>query len=179
MNANIRYIYLIRMIAVAATLAGIAGIFQLISDATGQVAPENTRKAGMKRETIRVEPLSTYLEKWKAPTSAVARHGDTIYVTGAPPFVPETGEIFEGPIERQTELVLEQMKQCLEAAGSDLDHVLKCNVYCTSVEKFAAVNAVYNRYFPKEQPARIFISVPKWAGPFDIEVDCIAARKDD
>ena len=57
--------------------------------------------------------------------------------------------------------------------------MLKCNVYCTSVEKFAAVNAVYSRYFPKEQPARIFINVRKWAGPFDIEIDCIAARKDD
>jgi 2-iminobutanoate/2-iminopropanoate deaminase len=167
------------MIAVAAIVAGIAGVFHLVSGAAGQVTAGNTRKTAMKREIIRVEPLSTYLEKWKAPTSAVARHGDTIYVTGAPPFVPETGEIFEGPIERQTELVLEQMKQCLEAAGSDLDHVLKCNVYCTSVEKFAAVNAVYNRYFPKEQPARIFVSVPKWAGPFDIEIDCIAARKDD
>ena len=167
------------MIAVAAIVAGIAGVFHLVSGAAGQVTAGNTRKTAMKREIIRVEPLSTYLENWKAPTSAVARHGDTIYVTGAPPFVPETGEIFEGAIERQTELVLEQMKQCLEAAGSDLDHVLKCNVYCTSVEKFAAVNAVYNRYFPKEQPARIFIGVPKWAGPFDIEIDCIAARKDD
>ena len=60
----------------------------------------------MKREIIRVEPLSTYLEKWKAPTSAATRHGDTVYVTGAPPFVPETGEIFEGPIKCQAELVL-------------------------------------------------------------------------
>ena len=76
-------------------------------------------------------------------------------------------------------MVLEQIKKCLEAAGSDLDHVLKCNVYCTSVEKFAAVNTIYNRYFPKEQPARIFINVPKWAGPFDIEIDCVAVRKDD
>jgi enamine deaminase RidA (YjgF/YER057c/UK114 family) len=42
----------------------------------------------MKREIIRVEPLSTYLEKWKAPTSAVTRHGDTIYVSGFPPFDP-------------------------------------------------------------------------------------------
>ncbi len=167
------------LFAAATILAGIAGVAYLAAGTAGQAKPENTRKAGMKREIIRVEPLSTYLEKWKAPTSAVTRHGDTVYVTGAPPFVPETGEIFEGPIERQTELVLEQMKRCLEAAGSDLDHVLKCNVYCTSVEKFAAVNAVYTRYFPKDPPARIFINVPRWPGPFDIEIDCVAARKDD
>jgi 2-iminobutanoate/2-iminopropanoate deaminase len=131
----------------------------------------------MPREIIRVEPLSTYLEKLKAPTSAVTRHGDTVYVSGFPPFDPETGEVVDAPIERQTELVLEQMKLCLETAGSSLDHVLKCNVYCTSVEKFAAVNAVYKRYFPVDPPARIFVSVPAWFGPFDIEIDCIAAVK--
>lgn len=87
---------------------------------------------------------------------------------------PKTGTIVEAPIERQTELVLEQMKLCLETAGSSLDNVLKCNVYCTSVEKFAAINAVYARYFPKDPPARIFVCVPAWPGPFDIEIDCIA-----
>jgi 2-iminobutanoate/2-iminopropanoate deaminase len=131
----------------------------------------------MKREVIRVEPLSTYLERWKAPTSAVTRSGDTIYVSGFPPFDPATGEVVAAAsIERQTEIVLDQMKLCLETAGSSLEHVLKCNVYCTSVEKFAAVNAVYARYFPKDPPARIFVAVPAWPGPFDIEIDCIAVR---
>jgi 2-iminobutanoate/2-iminopropanoate deaminase len=128
----------------------------------------------MKRTIIRVEPLSTYLERWKAPTSAVTRHGDTIYVSGFPPFDPSTGEVVDAPIARQTELVLEQMKLCLETAGSSLDKVLKCNVYCTSEDMFPAVNAVYARYFPQEPPARIFVNVPAWPGHFDIEIDCIA-----
>jgi 2-iminobutanoate/2-iminopropanoate deaminase len=130
----------------------------------------------MKREIIRVEPLSTWLENWKAPTSAVTRAGDTIYVSGFPPFDPETGAVIDAPIERQTERVLEQMKLCLQAAGSSMENVLKCNVYCTSVENFAAVNAVYARYFPKDPPAGIFVNVPAWPGRFDIEIDCIATR---
>jgi 2-iminobutanoate/2-iminopropanoate deaminase len=131
----------------------------------------------MKRQIIRVEPLASLLEKYNAPTSTVVRHGDTLYVTGAPPFEPDTGEICKGPgtIKRQTELVLEQMKLCLEMAGSSLDNVLKCNVYCTSVELFGQVNEVYRRYFPADFPARIFVSVPAWNGGFDIEIDCIAA----
>jgi 2-iminobutanoate/2-iminopropanoate deaminase len=129
----------------------------------------------MKREIIRVEPLSTYLEKWKAPTSAVTRHGDTLYVSGFPPFDPATGEVVDAPLERQTELVLEQMKLCLETAGSSLENVLKCTVYCTSVDKFAAVNAIYARYFPKTPPARMFVCVVAWPGHFDIEIDCVAA----
>jgi 2-iminobutanoate/2-iminopropanoate deaminase len=130
----------------------------------------------MKREVIRVEPLSSWLAALKAPTSAVTRHGDTIYVSGFPPFDPATGKPADGAtIERQTELVLEQMKLCLETAGSSLDQVLKCNIYCTSAEKFATVNAVYARYFPQDPPARIFICVPAWPGHFDIEIDCVAA----
>ncbi len=129
----------------------------------------------MKRKIIRVEPLASYLEKYKAPTSTVTRHGDTIYVTGAPPFEPDTGEICVGPIERQTELVLEQLKLCVEMAGSSRENILKVNVYVTSVEMFPAVNEVYRRYFPKDPPARIFVNVPAWNGEFDIEVDCIAA----
>jgi 2-iminobutanoate/2-iminopropanoate deaminase len=130
----------------------------------------------MTKEVIRVEPLSTYLERVKAPASVVTRHGHTIYVSGLPPFDPQTGSVVvDATVERQAELVLEQLKLCVETAGSSLENVLKCNVYCTSAEKFAAVNAIYARYFPNNPPARIFVCVPQWFGPFDIEIDCIAA----
>ena len=127
------------------------------------------------RQIIRVEPLSSNLERWGAPASAVTRHGDTIYVSAFPPFDPETGEIVNASIERQTELVLQQLKLCVETAGSSLDKILKCNVYCTKVDEFKAVNQIYSRFFPKNPPARIFINVPAWPGHFDIEIDCIAA----
>jgi 2-iminobutanoate/2-iminopropanoate deaminase len=129
----------------------------------------------MAREIIRVEPLSSYLERYKAPASVMTRHNGTLYVSGLPPFDPATGNIVKVPIERQTELVLQQLKLCLETAGSSLDSILKCTVYCTSVELFAAVNTVYTRFFPKDPPARMFVNVIAHPGPFDIEIDCIAA----
>jgi 2-iminobutanoate/2-iminopropanoate deaminase len=128
----------------------------------------------MKREALRVEPISSFLDRVKAPTSPVTRAGNMIFVAGLPPFDPETGEIGGMGIERQSVIVMEQMKLCLETAGASLDNVMKCNVYCTSTKYFAAFNAVYARYFPVDPPARIFVCTPEWFGPFDVEIDCIA-----
>ena len=77
-------------------------------------------------------------------------------------------------IERQSEIIMEQMKLCLQTAGASLDNVMKCNVYCTSTKHFATFNAIYARYFPVDPPARIFVCPPEWFGPFDVEIDCIA-----
>jgi len=131
----------------------------------------------MNRTPIRVEPISTYLERRrKGPIYPVIVGGDTVYVSGLPPFDPETGEVKRMPFEKQSELVLDQMRLCLEAAGSSLDRVLKCNVYCTSDSAhFGIFNEVYYRFFPAGGPARIFLHVPSWPGPFDVEIDCIAA----
>src|SRR5262249_10257379 len=109
------------------------------------------------------------------PIYPVIVAGETVYVSGLPPFDPQTGEGERVPFARQAELGLEQMKCCLEAAGSSLGRVLKCNVYFPPQgTHFAGFTDVYSRYFPSEAPARIFLHVPSWPGPFDIEVDCVA-----
>jgi 2-iminobutanoate/2-iminopropanoate deaminase len=128
----------------------------------------------MKR--IRVEPISSYLERRrKGPIHVAVVANGFVYLSGLPPFDPETGDVKPAPFERQVEIVLEQMKHCLEAAGSSLAQVVKCNVYCTpDPSHFVRFNEVYERYFPTESPARIFLQVPSWPGPFDVEVDCVA-----
>jgi 2-iminobutanoate/2-iminopropanoate deaminase len=129
----------------------------------------------MERRALRVEPFSTYLERRrKAPIFPVTVAGGFVFVSGLPPFDPVSGEALRRPFVEQVEIVLEQMKRCLEAAGSSLERVVKCNVYCTDASQFGAFNEIYGRYFHTEPPARIFLCVPCFPGSFDIEIDCIA-----
>jgi enamine deaminase RidA (YjgF/YER057c/UK114 family) len=75
------------------------------------------QEAAVKREPIRVEPISTYLERRrKGPICPVIVAGETVYVSGLPPFDPVTGEIKRLPFVQQAEIVLDQMKLCLEVA---------------------------------------------------------------
>jgi 2-iminobutanoate/2-iminopropanoate deaminase len=131
----------------------------------------------MKRKALRVDPISGYLERYRKGARAypVSIGNGMVFVSGLPPFDPETGEIKPLPFARQCELILAQLKHCLDAAGSSLDNVMKCNVYCVPGEdRFQTFNQIYDSYFVGESPARIFMYIHSWPGPFDIEMDCVA-----
>lgn len=128
----------------------------------------------MSKEIPKVPVISAALREAGVPLSPVVRHGDMVFVSGIPPIDPKTGKVELADIRRQTELVIENVKACLEAAGSSLDKVLKCTIYCANAAYYNDVNAVYGRYFPKNPPARTFATVGSWPWPFDIEIECIA-----
>ena len=128
----------------------------------------------MKKEIIHVPVISEILKKANVPLSAVVRAGDFIFISGLPPMDLKTGTIPIADIRKQTELCLESIKVCLEAAGSSLDKVVKAQVYISNAAYFDEVNAIYARYFHTDPPARVFCTVGSWPWKFDIEIECVA-----
>ena len=104
----------------------------------------------------------------------VAAEGRFLFVSGMTPFDPVTGTIDRGTISRQTELVLENIKNVLDAGGSSLADVVSCRVYLSdlTVEKFREMNDVYARYFGDSRPARATIGAQLLG--FDVEIECVA-----
>jgi 2-iminobutanoate/2-iminopropanoate deaminase len=128
----------------------------------------------MIKEIFHVPGLSDALKKANVPLSAVVRGGGLVFVSGIPPLDPKTGKLITADIAAQTDMCLQNVKLCLEAAGSSLDKVLKCTVLITNSAHFETVNGVYRGYFDHDAPARTFCTVGSWPWPFDIEVECIA-----
>ncbi len=128
----------------------------------------------MDRQTFRVGKISDKLDAAKVPLSPVVKANGFVFVSGQPPLDPKTGELIRGDIRVQTEYVMENLKLCLETAGSSLEKVVKCNVYVANIAYYDAVNEIYARYFPADPPARTFAAVASWPWEFDIEIDCTA-----
>jgi len=110
----------------------------------------------------------------KGPYSPVVQAGDFLFVSGQGQLDPATGEVVRGSIEQQTELVLSNIRRILEGAGSSMERVVKTTVYLQDIGDFAAMNAVYARFFPSEPPARTTIQAANLPLGIAVEIDVIA-----
>ena len=110
------------------------------------------------------------------PYSQAIIDGDLLFLAGQGPIDPATGATNLGDIRTQTKLTLENIKAILEAAGSSLDKVIRCNVYLKDVADFAAMNEVYGRTFTPPYPARTTIQAGALPGGIAVEIECIARR---
>ena len=105
----------------------------------------------------------------------VVAEGKFVFVSGMTPYDPALGKIDRGSIARQTELVIENIKNVLEQGGATLANVVSCRVYLSDLtpENFQALNEVYARYFGESKPARATIGAQLPPG-FDVEIECVA-----
>lgn len=101
-------------------------------------------------------------------------HNDIVYVSGQLPINPQTGEKRIGSIEEQTEQALKNLSAILEAAGSDINRVLKTTVYVSDIALWDRVNVVYARFFGEHRPARAVVPTRELHFGFQIEIEAIA-----
>lgn len=97
-----------------------------------------------------------------------------LFTAGQVPVIPGTKTMRDDTIEAATEQTLENIKAILTAAGTGLEHVVKMTVFLADISDFAAMNAVYAKYFPSNPPARSAIQVAALPMGARIEMEAIA-----
>jgi len=98
-----------------------------------------------------------------------------VFVSGQGATDPATGAMAGPDIEAQTEQVLKNVSAILEAAGSSLQHVLRCGVFLTDMSEFQRMNAVYARMFGNHRPARTTVQAAALpAEGLRVEIDAVA-----
>jgi 2-iminobutanoate/2-iminopropanoate deaminase len=111
------------------------------------------------------------------PYSQAVRVGDTLYASGQVALDPATGQLVAGGVAEQTVRVCENVKAVLAKAGLDLEHVVKTTVFLKSMGDFAAMNAIYEKYFAPEgivPPARSTVAVAGLPKDALVEIEVVA-----
>ena len=100
--------------------------------------------------------------------------GKMVFVSGQAGRDPVTGGL--GPdVTAQTEQVMKNIATILEAAGSSLQHVIRCGVFLVDMHEFPKMNEVYARAFGSHRPARTTVEVSGLPGPgLLVEIDAVA-----
>ena len=100
--------------------------------------------------------------------------GNLVFVSGQAGREPATGAL-GADVTAQTEQVLKNIATILEAAGSSLQHVIRCGVFLVDMKEFPKMNEVYARAFGAHRPARTTVEVSGLPGPgLLVEIDAIA-----
>jgi 2-iminobutanoate/2-iminopropanoate deaminase len=110
------------------------------------------------------------------PYSQAVEANGFLFVSGQIPIDPTTGKIVEGGITEQTEQVMKNIGEILHAAGYEYKDVVKSTCLLNDMDNFAAMNAVYGKYYAENPPARAAYAVVKLPMGVLVEVETIASK---
>jgi reactive intermediate/imine deaminase len=111
------------------------------------------------------EAIGTYSQAIKV--------GDTVYLSGQIPLVPETMLVNEGDFATQTRQVFDNLAAVAKASGGSLQDVVKLNIFLTDLSHFGTVNEIMAQYFQQPYPARAAIGVASLPKDVPVEMDAI------
>ena len=110
------------------------------------------------------------------PYNQAVQFGNMLYTSGQIAINPVTGALEIDNIERETTLVMENLKAILQAAGMNFEHVLKASIFVSDMHNFTAINKVYATYFnPETAPARETVEVANLPKFVNVEISVIAS----
>lgn len=110
------------------------------------------------------------------PYSQAIEANGMLFISGQIPIDPATGKVVEGGITEQTEQVMKNIGEILKEAGYDFSQVVKSTCLLNDMDNFAAMNAVYGKYYPENPPARAAYGVVRLPLGVMIEIETIAAK---
>ena len=111
------------------------------------------------------------------PYSQAVLCGNTLYVSGQIAIDPETGNLLQTDITKETRRVMRNLKAVLKAANMDFSNVVKSTIFIANMNDFQKINKVYGSYFdPVSAPARETVEVSRLPKGVQVEISCIAVR---
>jgi len=105
--------------------------------------------------------------------SQAVKVGNTVYLSGQIPLVPETMELVGGDIGGNIRRVFDNLSAVCRAAGGDLNDIVKLNVFLTDLSHFPTVNEIMAEYFSQPYPARAAIGVAALPKDVAVEMDAV------
>ena len=108
------------------------------------------------------------------PYSQAVKSGNMVFCSGQIPIDPATGEFVSSDIAEQTRQVLTNLSAVLEAAGTDLNNVVKTTVFLADMNDFTAMNEIYAEFFNDNKPARATVQAARLPRDARVEIECIA-----
>lgn len=133
------------------------------------------------QDTPGFKPQKSIIKTDQAPlpigpySQAVSANG-FLFVAGQVGIDPKTNKMVGGGLEAEAAQVMENILAILQASGLDFSHVVKTTIYLKDISQFAAVNALYGKFFPAAPPARETVEVSNLPGNANLEISVIAAK---
>jgi|SRR5690606_8342894 len=109
------------------------------------------------------------------PYSQALLANNLLFVSGQIGIDPATGQIADNDIRSETLQVMKNVEEILAAANMTFLNVVKCTIFITNMDDFAAVNEVYGQFFLENPPARETVEVSRLPKNARVEISCIAA----
>lgn len=110
------------------------------------------------------------------PYSQAILMGNMLYTSGQLGLDPATGNFVPGGVTEQTEQVFKNIRAILEEAGLTIANVVKTTCFLADMSDFAAMNAVYEKQFTGDFPARSAVAVKTLPKNGLVEIEIIAIK---